>query len=189
MKTKKLMIVGGANGVGKTTFAYQYRSEYGIDYLGADEIAAGLDKKVVKNIELKAGKEFFKKLDEYYLKNKSVIIESTLSGVGLAKRIKEFKENGFTIHILFVFLDDVKLCKSRVAARVQKGGHNVPAEDIERRFVRSFSNFRKIYLHIADTWQIVYNGLKRPIEIAFGNNNVKIIIDEEYYKTFMEIAR
>ena len=28
---KKIIIVGGANGVGKTTFAYQYRDKYGID--------------------------------------------------------------------------------------------------------------------------------------------------------------
>jgi predicted ABC-type ATPase len=188
MKTKKLIIVGGANGVGKTTFAYQYSNEYGIDYLGADAIAAGIDKKGSENIELMAGKLFFKKLDEYYRINESVIIESTLSGVGLAKRIEKFKENGFTIHLLFVFLDDVKLCKNRVAARVKKGGHNVPEADIERRFFRSFINFRKIYLPIADTWQIVYNGLKRPIEIALGNKDFKTIIDEGYYKSFMEIA-
>ena len=36
---KKLVIVGGANGVGKTTFAYEYKQETGIEYLGADEIA------------------------------------------------------------------------------------------------------------------------------------------------------
>ena len=69
MKTKNLIIVGGANGVGKTTFAYQYSNEYGVDYLGADAIAAGIDKKGSENIELMAGKLFFKKLDEYYTKN------------------------------------------------------------------------------------------------------------------------
>jgi len=36
---KKLLIIGGANGVGKTTFAYQYKEEFKIEYLGADEIA------------------------------------------------------------------------------------------------------------------------------------------------------
>ena len=161
MKKKKLIIVGGANGVGKTTFAYQYSNEYGIDYLGADAIAAGIDKTKYDNIELRAGKLFFKKLDEYYSKNKSVIIESTLSGVGLANRIEKFKENGFIVHLLFVFLDDVNLCKNRVAARVKKGGHNVPEKDIERRFYHSFSNFRKIYFPIADTWQIYYIWIKK----------------------------
>jgi predicted ABC-type ATPase len=36
---KKLIIVGGANGVGKSTIAYKIRDEFGIDYLGADDIA------------------------------------------------------------------------------------------------------------------------------------------------------
>jgi predicted ABC-type ATPase len=36
---QKIVIVGGANGAGKTTFAYQYKDEFNIDYLGADEIA------------------------------------------------------------------------------------------------------------------------------------------------------
>ena len=189
MKTKKMIIVGGANGVGKTTFAYRYSNEYEIDYLGADAIAAGLYKKGNENIELEAGKEFFKKLDDYYSKKRSVIIESTLSGVGLSKRIEKFKKDGYIIHLLFVFLDDLNLCKNRVAARVKKGGHDVPEKDIERRFYRSFINFKKVYLPIADTYQIYYNGLKRPIEIAFGNIDFKTIIDDGYYKVFTEMTK
>lgn len=189
MTKKKLIIVGGANGVGKTTFAYQYSKEFQIDYLGADAIASQIDKTINGNIEIFAGKQFFKKLDEYIAKNQSVIIESTLAGIGLSKRIEKFKANGFAVHFLFVFLNDIDLCKKRIAARVKKGGHDVPAEDIERRFYRSFSNFRKIYLPIADTWQIVYNGLRRPIEIAFGNKDLETIIDEEYYKMFKEFRQ
>jgi len=185
---KKIIIVGGANGVGKTTFAYQFRDEYKIDYLGADEIAAGIDKDhESQNIELKAGKIFFKKLDEYLESGRSVILESTLSGAGLAKRLEIFKENGFSTHFLYVFLDEVNLCKNRVAARVKKGGHNVPEKDIERRYFRSFTNFKKIYLPLADTWQIIYNGFKRPIEIAYGKNDFITIIDEELYTTFTDI--
>ncbi len=187
MEKRRLIIVGGANGVGKTTFAYQYRDEYKIDYLGADEIALRISKTEKKDVELKAGKEFFKTLDEYYNKNRSVIIESTLSGIGLSKKLKKFKENGFTIHLLYVFLDDINLCKSRVAARVKKGGHDVPSKDIERRYYRSFANLKKIYLPLADTWQIIYNGLKRPIEIAISDNNSEMIVDEEYYKKFWEL--
>ena len=37
-KDKRLIIVGGPNGSGKTTFAKQYAKEHGIEYLGADEI-------------------------------------------------------------------------------------------------------------------------------------------------------
>ncbi len=187
--SKKIIIVGGANGVGKTTFAYQYRDEYKIDYLGADEIAAGIDKNENDNIELKAGKIFFKRLEEYLNSGKSVIIESTLSGTGLSRQLEKFKKNGFSIHLVYVFLDNFTLCKNRISARVKKGGHNVPEKDIERRFYRSFSNFRKIYLPLADTWHILYNGLKRPLEISIGDKDSEMILDDVYYRKLMDLSK
>lgn len=39
MTNKTLIIVGGANGVGKTTFAVPYTRAKGYDFLNADEIA------------------------------------------------------------------------------------------------------------------------------------------------------
>ena len=130
---KQLIVVGGANGVGKTTFSYQYKQDYGIEYLGADEIFAQLSIFNKGSTELQAGKEFFKRLDGYLGNKKSVIIESTLSGIGLKSKIVQFKSTGFAVHIVYVFLDHVDLCKRRIELRVQKGGHNVPVQDIERR--------------------------------------------------------
>jgi len=113
MKSKMLVIVGGANGVGKTTFAYQYRDDSGIQYLGADEIAAKISKDNFEgNLELKAGKEFFNRLEIYLKKGKSVIIESTLSGIGLAKKNQEFKIAGYSVHLIYVFLNDLAMCKN-----------------------------------------------------------------------------
>jgi predicted ABC-type ATPase len=185
---KKLIIVGGANGVGKTTFAYQYKEEYGITYLGADEIAQEISTSNAVNKEIKAGKEFFRRLEHFLLEKQSVIIESTLSGLGLAKRIERFKEQGYAIHMIYVYLDDVELCKKRIRFRVKKGGHNVPPKDIERRFQRSLQNFRKTYLSLADTWQLLYNGINRPIEVAIGENKQIMIIEEDFYKIFKEMT-
>jgi len=107
----------------------------------------------------------------------------------LSRQLEKFKENGFTIHLVYVFLDDFAICKKRISGRVKKGGHNVPEKDIERRFYRSFINFRKIYLPLADTWHILYNGLKRPLEISIGDKKSEMIIDEGYYKKLMELSK
>jgi predicted ABC-type ATPase len=152
-------------------------------------------KKTIPNMSLEACVSgliiecFFRRLEEYLKAGKPVIIESTLSRTGLARQIEKFKKNGFSIHLIYVFLDDDPLCIKRVTARVKKGGYNVPKEDIERRFTRSISNFRKIYLPLADTWQIIYNGLKRPLEIAIGDKNSEQIMDEEYFRKLMDLSR
>jgi len=91
--------------------------------------------------------------------------------------------------MIYIFLDDVELCKKRIRLRVKKGGHNVPPEEIERRFKRSIDNFKSIYLPLADTRQILYNGLRRPIEVAVGENDKMMVIDEEYYEIFKEVIK
>jgi len=186
---KQLIVVGGANGSGKSTFADQYKEEYGIEYLGADDIAKEMSFDGSENNQIKAGKEFFRRLDRYFLRKQSVIIESTLSGLGLIKQIQKFKDDTYSIHIIYVFLHDVELCKKRVQFRVKKGGHNVPASEIERRFHRSLINFKQSYIPLADTWQLFYNGIKRPVEVAAGEKDKVLIYDNEYYTMFMEIAK
>lgn len=187
---KQLLIVGGANGTGKTTFAYQYRDESGIDYLGADEIADSLPQSGgARSTAVAAGRLFFRRLEEYLRNDRSVIIESTLSGLGLAQRLPLFREQGYEIRMVYVFLKHADACKRRIRIRVHKGGHAVPSADVERRFSRSLRNFGRVYQPLADRWQILYNGLKRPVEVAYGEEGQTVVVDEEYYRTFLEISQ
>ena len=63
-----------------------------------------------ENNQIKAGKEFFKRLDDYFLRKQTVIIESTLSGLGFVKQMQKFKDHGYSIHIIYVFLHGIELC-------------------------------------------------------------------------------
>lgn len=188
-KKPMLVIVGGANGTGKSTFSYLYRDEFQIDYLGADDIANELKNNMAKNIEIQAGKLFFTRLESYLATKRPIIIESTLSGIGLLKKISDFKRKGYSVSIVYLFLDNVETCKNRIKIRVKKGGHNIPNKEVERRFIRSIRNFWQKYRHEADTWQIFYNGLSRPFEVAVKGKNKTAIIDEEYYAKFKEFLK
>ena len=80
MADKELIIIGGANGSGKTTFAIPYVEVLKYDFLNADEIAKKLEENGESHTLIKAGRIFFKRLNDN-LKNKvNFVVETTLSG-------------------------------------------------------------------------------------------------------------
>ena len=56
---KQLIIIGGANGTGKTTFAIPYVKEKKYAFLNADEIAKKIEERGEKHAMIKAGRRFF----------------------------------------------------------------------------------------------------------------------------------
>ena len=141
MTNKQIIIIGGANGSGKTTFAMNYLEELGLEFLNADLITKGLEDKGVKNALVSAGRIFFGRLENYINNGQSFIIETTLSGSYINKVAKKAINQGYSVKLIYLFLDDEDLCVERVKTRVLKGGHDVPEIDIRRRFLRSINNF------------------------------------------------
>lgn len=94
---QQFIIIGGANGSGKTTFAIPYVQELGFDFLNADEIAKRIEEKGEKNALIKAGRIFFKKLHENISTHKSFVVETTLSGSYINKVATKAKAAGYEI--------------------------------------------------------------------------------------------
>jgi predicted ABC-type ATPase len=66
--------------------------------------------------------------------------------------IREWRAAGYRVELLFLELPSVDLAMQRVQQRVAQGGHDVPENDIRRRFSRGLSNFDRIYRRIVDAW-------------------------------------
>lgn len=181
-----LIIVGGANGSGKTTFAREIVAQTGIEYLGADEIAAELNPAAPGTVAIEAARIFSRRFDEYLNSGKSVLVESTLSGLSLKKFLRAAKEHSFRIRIWFVYLDSAEMCIRRIASRVAKGGHHVPDEDVRRRFGRANANFWNVYKNSADKWHLIFNAGDSFEQIAAGDDNGVIILDEARARTMAE---
>jgi predicted ABC-type ATPase len=54
--------------------------------------------------------------------------------------MREAKALGYEVHLIFICLDAPENNILRVRERVARGGHDVPAEDVLRRYQRSLAN-------------------------------------------------
>ena len=184
MTTRQLIIVGGPNGAGKTTFAMEDLARRGGVYLGADAIAAELSPNDPAAAAIEAGRLMVERLEALLLIEQRTVLESTISGKSLAQFIRRAKQVGFHITVQYVFLDSPDDCIFRVQQRVLKGGHDVPAGDVRRRYWRSLHNFWNLYRELADEWVVIYNQLERPEIVAVGDPTQIIVRNIDPYIHF-----
>lgn len=115
------------------------------------------------------------RIRELISQEESFAFETTLSTKSYQGLVNNAKELGYEIILLFLTLDSVELAISRVQIRVNEGGHNIPVEVIERRYVRGLSNFFNIYLPIVNKWILVDNSTEKFEFIAEGANSELVI--------------
>ena len=182
---KNATIIAGPNGVGKTTFAKTYLNIRSFEYISADDIALGLNPDDVNKVRVQAGKLFFQNIEVAVSRGQDLLIEVTLAGRSFQRILDFLKQAHYTIYIVFIFLDSSELCINRIRQRVMSGGHDVPMEDIVRRFYRSITNFWQIYKNMADIWSIYSNSSNRFCEVAAGARDRINIYDDSLFELFM----
>lgn len=184
--TKWMVIIAGPNGAGKSTF---YEKVLKVDPLLkkapsinmdniAKEIANGDDPN--KHL-VDAGKIVIRELEKKLKSKKSFIYETTSSGRLHLKYMDRAKKAGFKIATIFIGLSSVELSHLRVQQRVREGGHNVPAEDIERRYPNIIKNFPEM-LKRSDVSAVFDNSSKTPFKLIFLMDESKLFIFRSYPK-------
>jgi predicted ABC-type ATPase len=149
---KKLYIIAGCNGAGKTTASFTILPEI-LDckeFVNADEIAKGLSPFQPEKVSFDAGRIMLNRINELLLEDENFAFETTLSTRSYKNKIMEAKQKGYRVTLLFFWLQSIELAKERVKIRVSEGGHNIEAQVIERRYNRGIKNLFDIYLPIVD---------------------------------------
>lgn len=152
MNDKKLYIIAGCNGAGKTTASFTILPEIlGCrEFVNADEIAKGLSPFQPEKVSFEAGRIMLNRITELLSEDENFAFETTLSTKSYKNKIVEAKEKGYRVTLLFFWLQSMELAKERVKTRVLEGGHNIEPDVIERRYIRGIKNLFDIYLPIVD---------------------------------------
>jgi predicted ABC-type ATPase len=172
MKAKKIVIIAGPNGAGKTTFAREFlpnEADCPI-FINADLIAAGLSPFKPEVAAIKAGRLMLEEIKEHIHKGNSFAFETTLSGRGYVRMIREWRNNGYQAKLIFLSLTSPEEAIARVAARCKQGGHHISDEVVRRRFHSGWKHFQEVYKHEVDVWRLYDNSGDTAILVDEGEN-------------------
>jgi len=177
-------VFAGPNGAGKTTFANIILPQFlGVnDFVNADTIARGLSAFAPQSAAIEAGRLMLKRLDELKNQGTSFAFETTLASRSFAPYLRDAKEKGYNVELYYVWVPSSDISVSRVAFRVSQGGHNVPVNDIRRRYERSVSNMLNLYLPLADYAEIHHNSDDGYIKLATKRDGEIEIHQEDTWK-------
>lgn len=187
----RLYIISGCNGAGKTTASYSLLPEM-LDcreFVNSDEFAKGLSPFKPENASIQASRYILMKI-RYLLKNqKDFAVETTLATRTLLKTARMAQDMGYSVTLLYFWLNSPELAIERVRARVEAGGHNIPEETIIRRYHVGIDYFFHYYAPICERWILADNSQIPFRVIAEGSKSDVINIkDEATYAKVKAIA-
>lgn len=169
-----LYIIAGCNGAGKTTASYTILPEIlnCKEFVNADDIAKGLSPFQPDKVAFEAGRIMLHRIRQLLAEEQDFAFETTLSSRSYVSLIKDAKQIGFKVTLVFYWLDSSQTAKERVKYRVLHGGHNIPEDVIERRYARGIQNLTKLYMSLVDYWLVFDNNTKEPMLVAEGTTGL-----------------
>jgi len=185
MARPNLIVLAGPNGAGKTTAAQTLlMSTLDLtEFVNADMLAQGLSGFHPESARMPSGRVMLERLRKLGKRRADFAFETTLASKTFATWLRTLVESGYAFHLIFFWLPSADFSVSRVAERVRTGGHNVPEEDIRRRYPRGLANFLTIYQPLATTWRMYDNSNRSgPVLIAEGAADGLNVADETLWK-------
>ncbi len=186
-----LYIIAGPNGAGKTTASYTILPKFleCFEFINADEIANSISPLKPENASIEAGRIMLMQINNHMKAGVDFAIETTLSSRHYSALIQKAKNKGYSVSLIFLWLDSFETAKERVRKRVEKGGHDIPPDVIKRRYERGLYNFFNVFISLCDNWILLDNNALEPILIASGETAIEIDnIDSSLFEKIKKIS-
>jgi predicted ABC-type ATPase len=151
MTAPEAILIAGANGSGKTTFARQVLPllHPAVSFLNADEIR---HEDPLFQSDVAAARELLRRLEVAESARHSFAVETTMSSTSYVKKVRAWKASGYRVVLHFIRLPSADFAVQRVATRVAMGGHSIPERDVRRRFQRGLELFDAVYKPEVPEW-------------------------------------
>ena len=172
-------VVAGPNGSGKSTFALRYLPDFAgsVEYVNPDLMAQGMSPTDIRLSAIKAGKLTLERIAQLISERASFAFETTLSGRGHLRLLAEAKAAGYQIAIYYLWMPEPAALPLRIGHRVLAGGHDVPTDDVMRRYARSRANVKE-YAALADTL-LVFDAVPTTQRLIYRRNGEETPIDRK----------
>jgi predicted ABC-type ATPase len=94
----------------------------------------------------------------------------------------DLKAQGYSLHLFYLWVPDLKIALDRIAERVRKGGHDVSEKIVRRRYDKGVRNFFKVYQSLLDSWVIFDNSSAEPRLIAIEKAGILQVADSAMFQ-------
>ena len=182
VEDKRLYIISGCNGAGKTTASFNILPDILSckEFVNADEIAKGISPFQPEKVALAAGRLMLNRISELMSANEDFAFETTLSTRSYSSKIIQAQQQGYFVTLIYYWLETPLLAEKRVALRVKEGGHYIAKDVINRRYLKGIHNLFNIYLPICDYTMVFDNSTLKPILVYEAEKGVDEVVHDEH---------
>jgi predicted ABC-type ATPase len=150
----RILVLAGTNGAGKSSVGGAFLRQAGGEYCNPDEIArrlraadATLDAAAANGRAWAVGRRL---LEQSIRARRDFALESTLGGRTITGLLLAAAAAGLEVRVWYAGLASPELHLARIAARVRRGGHDIPEDDVRRRFDESRRNLVGLLPHLTE---------------------------------------
>jgi predicted ABC-type ATPase len=140
----QLVIFAGPNGSGKSTFISQLVAgsralDFGLPdrVINPDEYARAIEPLFPDRVATEAARAVLRHRVELLAARLDFVIETTLSGYGELRLLREARSAGYEISLVYIATDDPRTNLLRIERRREEQNRDVSAVAVLRRFERS----------------------------------------------------